>query len=136
MVHQVSNHHHIHRVLEEVPVDLVLMLVMLVMLVVLVVVIVPHHTNHQASEQEELEELLVVLVVLVVLMLLLLLSTMPIRTKMVVLIQTNLNNSIKVVYKENKLCFLFSHIFLYTLFLTYSNSYSRVRNLFILISIL
>ncbi len=133
MVHQVSNHHHIHRVLEEVPVDLVLMLVMLVMLVVLVVVIVPHHTNHQASEQEELEELLVVLVVL---MLLLLLSTMPIRTKMVVLIQTNLNNSIKVVYKENKLCFLFSHIFLYTLFLTYSNSYSSVRNLFILISIL
>ncbi len=132
MVHQVSNHHHIHRVLEEVPVDLVLMLVMLVVLVVVVVVIVPHHTNHQASEQEELEELLV----LVVLMLLLLLSTMPIRTKMVVLIQTNLNNSIKVVYKENKFCFLFAHIFLYTLFLTYSNSYSSVRNLFILISIL
>jgi hypothetical protein len=113
MAHQASNHHHSQQVQEEMPVDTVFMVVQVVA------------SNHQAFHQEEL-------VVPVVLMLLLLLSTVPIKTRMVLLMQMNLNNSIKVVYKE-LIFFIFPRFYIHCR--TISFSFSLRKTLFLVIRI-
>ena len=91
LAHQASIPPHFPQVSEEVPaVDLVDSVEMPILLVVLVVVIALHPTNHQTTADQA--EVLVS-------MLLLPHSTVLTRTKMVVLIPMNSNNSIKVVYK-------------------------------------
>jgi hypothetical protein len=138
MVHQAMDHHPSQQVLMVVLLPVLVVLTTLhrtnpqvtdkevpAVLVVLVVLSTPHRTNPQVTDKE-------VPVVLLVLMLLLLHLTVPTRTKMVVLILMNSNNSTKVVYKQNKFFhYYFSHKSFFYIFPFHT---SLRKLLFILIS--